>query len=223
MSRLPVFDLIWLRSIVNDVGWIPIQKVSSFSVFVLIQSIDNIGWMPIQEVGHFPFIIISWLTFLQAHDLAVFLNVYYYKSKSKNSGLPSFFKFMRREKFPVSSLFFFTGLMNLSFSLLLFIFLIAFLIPTGLLICMENTFWNGPLGPDNFVESFKQSFKLYVDSGMKKKVEAEIDILRNEQSESELPLIEDFRARFHKLIIDHYLRKIHCFYIHLTHLTTSFA
>ena len=167
------------------------------------------------------FIIISWLSFLQAHDLAIFLNVYY--NKSKNTGLPSYFKFMLGKKFPVSSIIFFTGLMNLSFLLLLFIFLIAFLIPTGLLICMENTFWNGLLGPDNFVESFKQSFKLYVDSGMKKKVEAEIDILRNEQGESDCPLTEDFRARFHKLVIDHYLRKIHCFYIHLTHLTTSFA
>ena len=172
--------------------------------------------------GSFLFIIISWLTFLQSHDLAVFLNVYY-KSESKNSGLPSFFKFMRREKFPVSSIIFFTGLMNLSFSLLLFIFLIAFLIPTGLLICMENTFWNSRLGDDNFVESFKQSFTIYVDSGMRKKVETEIDILRNEQGESDHPLTEDFRARFPKLVINHYLRKIHCFNIHLTHLTTSFA
>ena len=84
--------------------------------------------------------------------------------------------------------------------------------PTALLICMENTFWN--IQRDgNFVESFKKSFTLYVDSGMRKKVEAEIDILRNEQGESEFVATKDFKARFLKLIIDHYLRKIHCFYI----------
>ena len=83
---------------------------------------------------------------------------------------------------------------------------------------MENTFWNSRDG--NFVESFKQSFTLYVDSGMRKKVEAEIYTLMIEWSESELPLT---RARFRKLIVDHYLRKIHCFYILFTHLTTSFT
>ena len=82
---------------------------------------------------------------------------------------------------------------------------------TAVLICMENSFWNRQDG--NFVESFKKSFTLYVDSGMRKKAEVEIDELGGE---SKLLASEDFKARFRKLIIEHYLRKIHCFYIHNT-------
>ena len=88
---------------------------------------------------------------------------------------------------------------------------------------MENTFWNiSKVKDGNFAKSFKKSFILYVDSGMKKKAEAEIDELGGE---SKLLGSEDFKARFLKLIIEHYLRKIHCFYIHSTHhdLTTSFS
>ena len=60
--------------------------------------------------------------------------------------------------------------------------------PTAVLICMENTFWN--ISRDgNFAKSFKKSFTLYVDSGMKMKAEAEIDIvLRNVHGESEHPV-----------------------------------
>ena len=90
--------------------------------------------------------------------------------------------------------------------------------PTALLICMENTFWNQRDG--NFVKSFKRSFKLYVDSGMKKKVEAEIDGLRNEQGGSRAT--EDFKAKFYTFIIEHYLCKIHFFYLCSTHLMTLF-
>ena len=91
---------------------------------------------------------------------------------------------------------------------------------TAVLICMENSFWNRRDG--DFVESFKKSFTLYVDSGMRKKAEAEIDELGGE---SKLLASEDFNARFRKLIIEHFLRMIHCFYMHSesTHLTTSFA
>ena len=83
---------------------------------------------------------------------------------------------------------------------------------------MENTFWN--ISRDgNFLETFKKSFALYVDSGMGKKVEAQIDILRNEQGGR--LATNDFKERFFKFIVDHYLRKIrvHCFYTHSTHLT----
>ena len=93
---------------------------------------------------------------------------------------------------------------------------------TAVLICMENTFWN--ISKDgNFVKSFKKSFTLYVDSGMRMKAEAEIDILRNVQGGSlyQATNWKDFNPRFFKLIIEHYLRKVHCFYVHLTHLTTS--
>ena len=82
--------------------------------------------------------------------------------------------------------------------------LITILIPTALLICMENSFWDSDISRDgNFVKSFKKSFKLYVDSGMKKKVEADIDILGNGQGGS-----SDFKKMFYNFIIEHNLRKI---------------
>jgi hypothetical protein len=88
--------------------------------------------------------------------------------------------------------------------------------PTALFICMENTFWN--ISRDNnFVELFKKSFTLYVDSGIRKKVEAAIDGLINEQGG--WMVTEDFKAKIFKVIIEHYLRKFHCSYLHLTHLT----
>ena len=94
--------------------------------------------------------------------------------------------------------------------------------PTGLLICMENSFWN--ISRDgNFVKSFKESFTLYIGSGMRMKAEEAVNILRNEQGGSEHKATDDFKARFYKLITDHYLRKIHCFYIHSTCLTTFFT
>ena len=58
---------------------------------------------------------------------------------------------------------------------------------------------------------------------MRMKAEVATNILRNEQGKSEHLVTKDFEARFCKLIIDHYLRKIHYFYIHSTHLTTSFT
>ena len=53
------------------------------------------------------------------------------------------------------------------------------MISIALLICLENTFWNIS-GGDNFMELFKKSFALYVESGMRKKIEAEIDIFGNQ-------------------------------------------
>ena len=93
--------------------------------------------------------------------------------------------------------------------MLLFIVLIS--IPTVLLICMENTFWD--TGRDgNFAESFKKSFKFYVESGMMKKMEADFDILRNEQGRHlGTSLSTDFKAKFLMFITEHYLRKIHSF------------
>jgi predicted thioredoxin/glutaredoxin len=87
---------------------------------------------------------------------------------------------------------------------------------------MENTFWN--ISRDgNFLESFKESFTLYIDSGMRMKAEVEADILRNVEHESENLVTKDFEERFCKLITDHYLRKIHCFFKHSTLLTASFT
>ena len=85
---------------------------------------------------------------------------------------------------------------------------------------MENTFWNTE---GNFVKSFKESFTLYINSGMRMKAEVAANILRNEQGESEHLVTKDFKARFHKLITDHYLCKIHCFYIFSIHLMTTFT
>ena len=86
---------------------------------------------------------------------------------------------------------------------------------------MENSFWN--ISRDgNFVKSFRESFTLYIGSGMRMKAEEAVNILRNEQGGSEHQAT-DFKARFHKLITDHYLCKIHCFYTHSTCLTTFFT
>ena len=153
--------------------------------------------------------------FPQAYDLAIFLNSYY---KSKNSGLSSYFKLKQKQDFPVSSFVFFTGLLNASFSLLIFIYLIPILMPTALLICMENTFWSNLDG--NFLESFKESFTLYIDGGMRMKAEVEANIL---EGKSEHLGTKEFEKRFCKLITDHYLCKIHCFFIHSTLLTAFFT
>ena len=56
---------------------------------------------------------------------------------------------------------------------------------------------------------------------MKKVIEVEVDILRNEQGGG--PVTEDFKAKFCKIIIENYLRKINCFYLHLTHLMIVFV
>ena len=71
---------------------------------------------------------------------------------------------------------------------------------------MENAFW-GINGDGNFVELFKKSFTLYVESGMRAMTERDIDILRNE--EGGFSVTEDFNAKFYKFIVDHYLRKFH--------------
>ena len=94
-------------------------------------------------------------------------------------------------------------------------------IPTAVLICTENTFWD--INEDgNFVELFKKSFTLYVESGRREIVESDIDILRNEQGRFSLE-DSDFNAKFYKFIVEHYLRKFYCFYLHLTHLIIVFV
>ena len=78
---------------------------------------------------------------------------------------------------------------------------------TALLTCMENTFWN--ISDGNFVELFKKSFTLYVESGKKKKMEVDIDILVNQCQ----PWTMDFAAEFYKIVIKNSLCKFHCFYL----------
>ena len=111
------------------------------------------------------------------------------------------------------------------------------MMPTALLICMENTFWNISSlrdGPGNFVELFKKSFKLYVESGARKATEADVNLLRIQSGcPLALPMTswnvsdsesDEFKAKLCKIIIEHCLRKFHyCFYLHLTHLNTFFA
>ena len=48
-----------------------------------------------------------------------------------------------------------------------------------------------------------------------------IDILRNELGE--FLVTEGFKEKFYNFIVDHYLCKFHCFYLHLTHLIILFA
>ena len=66
----------------------------------------------------------------------------------------------------------------------------------------------------NFVELFKKSFTLYVESGMSERMKIDIDILRNDQGE--FLVTEVFKTRFYRFIVEHYLRKFHCFYLHST-------
>ena len=80
--------------------------------------------------------------------------------------------------------------------------------PTALLICVENTFWNRD---GSFVESFKKSFTLYVESGTKKKMEADIAMLRK-QGECGNQVTKEFKENLFKIIIEHYLCKFHCFF-----------
>jgi hypothetical protein len=91
----------------------------------------------------------------------------------------------------------------------------SILIPTALLICMENTFWH--IRDGNFVELFKKSFELYVESGMIEKIDA--DIFGSEQGGR--LVTKDCKAEFYMFITGHYLCKIHCFFLHLTHLITD--
>ena len=134
------------------------------------------------------------LTSFQSSDLADFLNPCF---KGNDFG-PSSIK--------MSSYLIFTGLLN-AFLLVTFIyFLILVFILTALLICIENTFWNINLNGDgNFVELFKKSFTLYVESGMREMTERDLQILRNEQDPPSL-------GEFYKFIVKHYLGKFHCFY-----------
>ena len=90
----------------------------------------------------------------------------------------------------------------------------------ALLICMENTSWD--ISRDgNFVELFKKSFTLYVESGMREMMKVVTDQLRNE--EGKFLVTEDFKARFHKLVVEHYLCKFNSFYLLSSYLTTFFS
>ena len=82
---------------------------------------------------------------------------------------------------------------------------------------MENTFWNNSTDVD-FVDWFKVSFALYVESGTRKKMEAAIDILGNKYL-----VAGDFKEEFYKIIIEHHLCRIYCFYSHLTYLMPTFS
>ena len=91
---------------------------------------------------------------------------------------------------------------------------------TASLICMENTFWNNSRD-GNFMELFKKTFIFYDESGMRKKVEANVDILKKPEVAT---TGMDFEAKFCKIIVKHRLCKIHhCFYLHSRHLITFLA
>ena len=129
--------------------------------------------------------------------MVVILNAYF---KSNDSGLSSTTSYLKWKL----SLIIFTGLLNVPslYDFFLFIF-----IPTALLICMENTFWNISQDGD-FVKLFKKSFTLYVERGMREKMEADIDILINQGGH---PASKEFKARLCKIVFEHYLRKFFLF------------
>ena len=68
---------------------------------------------------------------------------------------------------------------------------------------MENTFWN--ISSDgNFVKLFEKSFTLYAESGTREKVEAHIE---NLGSYWDSKATEEYKEKFFKIIMEHYLRK----------------
>ena len=58
------------------------------------------------------------------------------------------------------------------------------------------------------MELFKKSFTLYVESGLSKKIEADIDILRKQGGHL---VTKEFKAKFCKIIMEHILCKFHSF------------
>ena len=119
---------------------------------------------------------------------------------------------------PKSSFFIFIGLLNAS----LLVFYLIPILPTALLICLENSFWK--ISSHNhhdgdFVELFKESFTLYVESGTRMKSEADIDTIWRNQGGS-LTINE---SKLYEIITENYLCKFYCFYLHSTLLTTSLS
>ena len=53
--------------------------------------------------------------------------------------------------------------------------------------------------------------------------ERDIEILKNDQGEILTPLGDSDYTKFYKFIVDHYLRKFHYIYFHLTHLITALS
>ena len=68
------------------------------------------------------------------------------------------------------------------------------------------------------MDSFKKSFTLYVKSGIRKTTEAAIDVLSNEQGGH--PVTAEIEEKLHKIVMDHYLCKLHGLYSYLMFLTT---
>jgi len=73
---------------------------------------------------------------------------------------------------------------------------------TALLICLENTFWNISEDHNNFVELFKKSFMLYVESGMRKKMEAVLD---DNVRYGDGGVTRGFKEKLHGIIMEHLL------------------
>ena len=71
------------------------------------------------------------------------------------------------------------------------------------------------------MDFFNKSFTLYDESGMKKKVEAAIDILRTEQDG--WAVIKVLQERFSDIIVKHFLCKFLFFCLHLTILTIKLS
>ena len=133
----------------------------------------------------------NFITSFQSSDLADFLTPYFKMDDLSSTTMTSTYLL-------------FTGLWNAFLIVQLYLF--SYL-PTALLICIENTFWDIN-GDGNFVELFKKSFTLYVESGMREMTERDIEILINENDPT--------YGEFYKFIVNHYLGKFHCFYLYLS-------
>ena len=79
---------------------------------------------------------------------------------------------------------------------------------------MENTFWNTS-GDGDFVKLFKKSFTLYVESGIRKKMEADIEILINQGGH---PATKNFKAKLCKIVFEHYLISVSFVSISIQHI-----
>jgi hypothetical protein len=81
----------------------------------------------------------------------------------------------------------------------------------ALLICVENSFWNHG-GHGNFVDSFQKSFTLYVESGMKKKVESHIGVFQHQQA-GQIRVVD--KKELYKIVMEHCLCKLHSYCLYL--------
>ena len=205
----------------NGLTWTRIQLVSCFPVLEQIRTTDKNGWTCIQKVS--PSVLQIWTTkngvYLECNlpdssGYCTFIDLisgiwfgFFSKCPLQSQWFCPIFNIVNKVKHLFGLPHFYWSAES-HLACMTYLFIILSLIPTALLICTENAFWDIS-GDWNFVELFKKSFISYVESGMREKVEIDIEILRNEQGE--FSVTKDFKEKFYEFIVDHYLCKFHCF------------